>query len=306
MSLVHLIYVYIAFVLGVSSSLAKNYLKGGADWQDPTCNPAINESVSPINIATKSAVCSTSYVVDILFHKGESQAFRFSYGGEPKTISMKFPIKSFDIMVRFQNGHIVKYRARELMPRVPSEHSIDGVRAAAELQFRFKADKMYRDVTVNQEIILSIFIDNHDESTTKGFFHKLVKKLGTIPTSEMLSGDGANPKVVVMDSPINLNTFYTRPIGFWAYNGTYTYGDCSKKVLRIIFKQRNKNVKEDMNFYRLYLKNLTGSETNARTVMNTNELEVHSCGEECGEALSDVMWFAVAYVIILFFTQYQI
>lgn len=104
------------FILAVSSSVGKNYSNGGVDWEDPTCDPAINEIVSPIDIVTKSAICSTSFVLDIFIYKEKDKVFRFSFTGEPKVIRMKFPINSIDILVKFWNGRIIKYRARELIP----------------------------------------------------------------------------------------------------------------------------------------------------------------------------------------------
>lgn len=136
---------------------------------------------------------------------------------------------------------------------------------------------------------------------TKGFFHKMVEKLRTVPVEEMRITNETDFKGVITDSPSNLNTYYSRPMSFWAYNGTVAYGDCSKKVLRIILKQRNRNSGEDLAFYQLYMKNFTGSETNARTVINTNNVEVLSCGKECDNDLADVLWFLVIYTFVLFF-----
>lgn len=121
----------------------------------------------------------------------------------------------------------------------------------------------------------------------------------------MLNVTEASPKTVVMDNPVGLNTLYQRPIAFWAYNGTVANGDCSKKVLRIILKQRSMNSESDMDFYHLYLKNLTGSETSTRTVMNPNNIDVFYCGEECDDSLRDLLWSMAIYTLVLFFTLYQ-
>lgn len=98
---------------------------------------------------------------------------------------------------------------------MPSEHSIDGVRAVAESQYRFVVDKNYKHMTDTHEIILSTLVDLQTKSTTKGFFRRLLDKLKTIPVTEMLETNEANSRTIVMDTPINLNTFYRRPICFW-------------------------------------------------------------------------------------------
>lgn len=113
---------------------ANDYAKGGADWPNSTCDPAINESVSPVNIFTKSAVVSSGFILDIFYHKATDQVYRLVYKGEPKVLKLRFPLNSFDIFVRFSDGRIVKYRAKEYIARVPSEHMVDGVRADAESQ----------------------------------------------------------------------------------------------------------------------------------------------------------------------------
>lgn len=200
----------------------------------------------------------------------------------------------------------MKYIARNYTARIPSEHTVDGVRAATESQYHFIIDKKFRNMNVESEIILSILSDNENQSVTMGFFHKMVEKLKTIPVDEMRNTNEENFKEVIIDSPDNLNTYYRRPMSFWAYNGTLTVGDCSKKILRVVLKQKNRNLEEEMVFYQQYLKNLRGTDSNARTVVNNNNVEVHSCGEECRTDLSDVLWFSVVYTVVLYFTSYHI
>lgn len=282
------------------------YGQGGQDWPEDSCNPSINKIASPININTKNAKCSNEYFIDMMVSDDENQPFRIAFVGEPRTLRIRFGYKAFDIFVQFNNRRIFGYRLKELDFRTPSEHTIDGQRSPGEPQYTFVLHKRFRPYTDIHEIRLSFLFDVVDGTDMPNFFHLLIGKLKEIPYTSMLNTTEVNPIHTSAVGSSSLNTYFTRPIQFWAYNGTATDGNCNEKLLRIIYKEKLIINRDDLTFYQNYLKNLTGIETNARTVMNPNEIAVYSCGTDCDDLLSDYMSFFLVYIILIYFLYYLI
>lgn len=209
-------------------------------------------------------------------------------------------------MVRFSNGRIIKYAATELVFRMPAEHTVDGSTAPGEVQYLFNVFKMFSSVAPVKKIRVSYFLNTVTQSNVPSILNRLVTELKKIPTEDMHTFTETNPQILYLKGPTILNTYFTRPIKFWAYNGTSSEGDCSRQILRFVFKEPLEMLQTDVDYYQSYLKNLTGIETNARTVVNYNKISVLSCGDACNDSLSDLLWFSVVYAIILVFTLVQL
>ena len=280
----------------------KDYQKDGNDWTEKTCNAENNPTVSPININTNTAICTSDYLMDIYFFATDERPFRLGFVGQPKTLKTRFAVDMFDMFVRFADGSYTKYRAKDLVVRVPSEHTIDRKRAPAEQQYTFVVDRLYKVFGSPPEIQLSIMNTLVQNKTRHGFFSKLIQKLEATPIDKMLLASEITPIKYYTSGPSSLNTYYQRPIKFWMYNGTSTDGDCSKKIIRIIIKQPRELSFHELDFYHSYLKNLTGYENNARQVINPNNIAVHSCGSNCENLIWEFIQFVAIYAAILYFT----
>lgn len=289
-----------------NTSKPTDYADGGKNWLEPTCDPEINKNVSPINIDRKSVICSSDYFIDLFVYKDPENLFILTYVGDPKTIRSRFTHKTVEIFVRFSNGNIIKYVGKEIVFRVPAEHTIDGVRAPGESQYLFVVDKKYKNYTDIHEIRVSFLLESLKNWNKPNFFKNIVEQLKKMPISQMAAATELNPIVYSAATPSALNQYFTRPIRFWSYDGTQSDGDCSKNALIVIFKEKLLVSEEDLHFYHTYLENISGINTNARTVINGNEITVRSCGDVCETSIRDFLVFLIVYPLVLYFTFVQI
>lgn len=299
---------WLVFNLCIFANVSKprDYADGGKNWPKLTCSNDLIRNVSPIDIDTRSARCSDDYFIDLFVHKDPQNLFRLMYVGDPKTIRTRFSLKTAEIFFRFKNGRIIKYLGREIVFRVPAEHTIEGVRAPGESQYMFVVDKKYRDYTNIHQIRVSFLMESQTNWDEPNFFKKMIEYLKQVPISIMNTATELNPLYFDTANPSALNQYFSRPIRFWSYNGTQSDGDCNKEVLRVIFKQKLLVAEEDLQFYHTYLQNLTGISTNARTVINRNEIMVHSCGDICEASIKEFLVFLIVYPLMLYFTFVQI
>ena len=276
------------------------------DGTEETCQLSSNSSVLPINIQKRQAICSESYILDIHVRDDSTESFRTAYIGNPRTLRTRLGRQLFNLYVNFNNKRIAMYRARELVIRAPSEHSIDGQFLAGEAQFNFILDKRFRKYTKNERITLSVLLEGENGINDTNFFTNLVDQLRKTPYQEILNSTDTNYIPYNENGLSSFNTYFARPIRFWAYNGTTTASNCDNEVLRIILKQRLKVQNEDLLYYQSYLKNLTETETNARRELNPNSIKVYSCGESCYDFLTEYIYFALLYSLLLYFLFYLI
>lgn len=288
----------IQFLIILQLGSAKDYKKGGADWPEPSCDPDVNFSVSPIEINRSKLSCSNKYIVDHYFSTSETQVVNFSYKGDPKSLRILVEPNFQKLFLKMDNSAIVSYTLKEIIFRVPAEHKFVGHDIDAEGQYFFTADGKNLGPGVMKNVIRSVFYIKAKNSTS-ALFLNIIAALSNITADTMRLSSKDHPIPVVLHNMGKLNTNKPHPYPYLVYKGTSTDGTCSDSVLWLLQETILDLPTDSLEYYKKYMELLGGISTNARTVVNTNDVAVYICGVKCEHSFKSFAWLFVLYSIVL-------
>ena len=279
---------------------AKDYLDGGVNWPEPSCDPSNNPKLSPIVVRREKTQCNQEYLMDMYFFNLGSQEISISYRGDPKTIRISTAQSFSQLFLRSGNSRIASYSLKEIVFRYPPEHKIANDHADVEGQYNYTIDAEFEDIDLPKELTMSIFYVKDDIENTSGLFYSIIKSIGELNMDTVRSTSAGQPIVATIDSLGALNSVFDRPFKFLAYEGTDTDNDCSNERFWILIEERVPLSATLIEAYAGYIKELSSFEGNARIIDNQNEIVVYNCGIKCDEFFEAFLWSFILYGAVLY------